>query len=232
MRLFSENDGFEAMRRGVRFTQAMLAASAEHRALARPLDALLVQWSTLDAAALAADDGMTDANAHVASHNNRLDAVTRRFAARLIADCGGDREHPTYRRFFPVSVSQIIRLALGRQLEPTRQLVMTAEHVTISRGCRALLDEMVTIEASAHTVLTARETALQEQSRVSQRIATFREEANKARRAIETALDDYANQHHLPRGYAQGFFLLRSAGRSRRKSTPPTAPSPATSATA
>jgi hypothetical protein len=57
---------------------------------------------------------------------------------------------------------------------------------------------------------------------VSLRVSKWKDDANGARRSVETALDDYANKHSLGRDYASAFFPI--AARAKKTKTPPPPP--------
>ena len=220
MRLYSMSEGWETMRRDLRFTRAMLVASKTHEALARPLDTLCTQWAALDVERRDASDALTDANARVAFLDLRLDEATTRFAAQLLADADGKREHPTFRAFFPDAPTELIRMGLGSQVEASARLHQVATEVRLSQASMTKLNAMAAIEEETGAALTAREEAAVAQTRVSLRVQAWRENANGARRSVHTALHEHANRNGLPREYPEAFFPSARAPKKPGR-TPP-----------
>lgn len=205
MRMFPANAGWSSMHDEVLFTMAMLLAT-EHAGLAPPLEAHLTAWTALEGERRAAARGLVMANARVAALDLRLDDATQRFGAQLLTDCGQNREHPTFRAFFPAAVNTITRLALESQLDAMKHFPTVAAEVKLTEASSARLAPIAPIAAEGRRVLDAREQARLALTAVSLRQDAWRDAANAMRRAVEVALDDHATRHNLPRGYAADFF--------------------------
>jgi hypothetical protein len=205
MRMFPTNAGWSSMHDEVLFTMAMLLAT-EHTGLAPPLEVHLVAWEALEGERRAAARALVMTNARVAALDLRLDAATQRFGGQLLTDCGQNREHPTFRAFFPAAVNTITRLALESQLDAMKHFPTVAAEVKLSDASGALLDPIDAIAVEARRALDAREQAKLALTAVSLRQDAWRDAANTQRRGVEVALDDHATRCNLPRGYAADFF--------------------------
>jgi hypothetical protein len=172
-----------ALRRGV--ARPARSASSERRAAAR---------------------GLVMANARVAALDLRLDAATQRFGSQPLTDCGQNREHPTFRAFFPAAVNTITRLALESQLDAMKHFPTAAAEVKLTDASSALLEPIRAVVAESQRALEARAQAKLALTAVSLRQDAWRDAANTLRRAVEVALDDHATRCNLPRGYAADFF--------------------------
>ncbi len=226
MRLYADNDGWEAMHDDVTFTIAVLRASGAHAGLAAPLAGHLTVWVQVDADRRAADVGVVEANAVVAWADLTLDRCTVRFATQLLADCEGDRGHALYTAFFSVAPNEITRLAVERQLEAMKTFPTLAEVERLKKGTRALLQQVLDAMEQGREALKAREAAAKRVTAVARRQAAWRDEANTRRRAVQTALDDHANKGGLARGYADGFFTAAKPAKKTRAAGAPAPPTP------
>lgn len=225
MRLFNENTAWDEGRKSVRFTATKTGARKPHTALAGPLRDLLAQWNLVDQQRREAEDAVVDANAMVSSVDEELDECVSKLDNRLCYECGNDLEHPTYKAFFPEPPHEIIRLGLENEIARTRKFVIAAEERNASPEVWAILKEMAEIEKRGAEVLKGREEAYANVSRVALRIQTWREDANAARRSVETALEAWAIQNGKPRSYADAFFPAAPKGKKSKKKD--AAPKPA-----
>ena len=205
MRLYGPTEGWASMHDDVLFTQAMLLAT-EHGALAPPLKAQLADWAALEGARRSAAAALVRANAQVTAVDLRLDAATQGFASQLLTDCGQNREHPTFRAFFPAPVNEVVRLGLESQRDAMKHFATVADAVKLSPVSAALLSPIHGAIAEGARVLEAREAARLGLTAVSLRQDAWRDATNTARRTVEGALDAHATRCGLPRGYAADFF--------------------------
>ena len=219
MRMFPTNAGWSSMHDEVLFTMAMLLAT-EHAGQAPPLEAQLTAWTALDGERRAAARGLVMANARVAALDLRLDAATQRFGSQLLTDCGQNREHPTFRAFFPAAVNTITRLALESQLDAMKHFPTAAAEMKLTDASSALLAPIRAVVAEAERALEAREQAKLALTAVSLRQDAWRDAANTLRRAVEVALDDHATRCNLPRGYAADFFPAAAAPAKKADAAP------------
>ena len=221
MELFNDGNGWQSMHDDLLFTAAMLRASEAHVDLAKPIDGLLVKWDALDAEGTKVDREVVKANARVAWVNLELDARTTRCASQLLTDCNNERGHPTFKRFFPTAPGELIRLGLESQLKAMERFPTLADELPLSKASAAAMKAVVEVFDAGREALAARAEVVQGTTRMSVKQAAWRDEANKLRRATETALDEHANKHGLPRDYAAGFFP------SQKKPAKKTAPTEA-----
>ena len=208
LRLFTEDTSWEQARHDQRFTRSRLAAHDAHGKLTKPLQALLGDWRTVDGDRLQADDGLVDAHAVVSMVDYLLDEQVGALASRLRYELGGAGadSHPTFRAFFAEAPTNVIRLSLESEIARTRKFHHVAQEITVSPEVKAILKEVNAIQVRGQAALEARQEAQAAVTRVALRIAAWKQAANAARRAVETALDAHANTHHLPRTYAAAFF--------------------------
>jgi hypothetical protein len=206
MRLYAEGDGWDGMMRDLRFSTAMLKASVVHAEIAQPLVAHLTTWKTLDDERASVEGDEVDTNAVVAWVDLKLDGVTGRFAAQVLADCGGKREHATFQTFFAKPAHELKRLGLKSQVEAMKDFPERATEVKLSKASAGVVREMSAVMDESAAPLARRETVTRAQARVGRKQAQWRDEANKLRRSAKAALDDYAAKNDLPRDYPDAFF--------------------------
>lgn len=196
MRSYDVNDGFEAMRRDVLFTRAMLSASGVHEALARSLDRLLRDWDALDVARRAADDEATACSARSAWAIRGRDALLLDAAAHAgIAVSLPD-----------VASSPSIRAQLAEAL---RALADADDDVVAQR------DQLEAAVRAVTEAAEARDAVAQARTRLALRMHSWRDAANAARRSVHEQLQAHAASEHLASSYADGFFAAPPAA-SRR----------------
>lgn len=205
MELYNEGNGWDSMHDDLLFTAAMLLASEVHAELSAPLEEHLGAWDAVDADRAGVDRDVVKANARVAWVNVNLDGRTAHFSGQLGVDLG-DRTHKTFKRFFPVAPGEVIRLGLESQLDAMAKFPTLAEEMDLPKASAASLKRIVALFEPGRAAIKARVDAADATTRASIRQAAWRDGANTLRRAVETALDDYANKNNLPRGYSAGFF--------------------------
>ena len=226
MRLYKEGDGFDAMRKDFKFTPAMLKASKVHVELAKPLDEHLARWKSLDNDREAVDDAEVEANAAIAWVDLKLDGATERFSAQVLGDCGGKRDHATFKTFFTKTATELKRLGLKSQVEAMRNFSRDAQDVKLSKASAAILKELEALFAESAGPLKQREDNESERARLGRRQAQWRDEANKLRRTVKAALDEYAAANDLPADYADSFFPTASAKKPATKKPAGSGPTP------
>ncbi len=228
MRQYRVNDGWVWVYDDSNFTTCMLQASVEHAPLAAPLTAHTALWTQVDASRRIAEFNVVRASAGVAWCNLMLDRHTRRFASQLLTDCDGNRGHSLFTAFFSSAPNQVIDLALESQLDAMKQFPSLAQSETLKSSTRALLQSVLDAMARGKAAVDARRDALLAQAEVSRKQVVWREDANRVRRGIETALDDYANKNDLPREYAEAFFTLPKAAKKGADKTDEPVENPST----
>ncbi len=206
MRIYLDNDGWNSIHDDLLFTASVLDASGTHAALARPLDALVDEWDGVEAERVAAARSVVRANARVAWLDADLDNRTRRFAGQLLLDCGNDRTHATFARFFPVNVTEVVKLALGSQLDATAAWPALGAALGLPKASATALAAVTAVFGPARAALAARVTAEEAATLVSVKQQAWRERANTQRRVVESSILAWATQHGQPRGYVDTFF--------------------------
>lgn len=215
MRLFAEGDSWHWMKRDLRFSAAMLKASVVHAEIAQPLQAHLAAWKVLDDEREAADGDEVDANAAVSWVDLKLDGVTGRLSAQVLADCGGKREHATFQTFFAKPAHELKRLGLKSQVEAMKDFPERAAEVKLSKVSAGMVREIGAVVDESAAPLARREAVARAQARVGRKQAQWRDEANKLRRSAKAALDDYAAKNDLPRDYPDAFFPAASTAKKK-----------------
>ncbi len=223
MRLLVDSMSWESVRTITRFTAARCEAQKQHAALADPLRELLARWSDIERERVEADDALVDANALVSAVDVELDDCVVELDTRVLYENGGNANSPVYKEYFPEPTHTVTRMGLQTEIARTRKFAHVAEERGASKEVQAILKKMGQIERRGEAALSAREEAKASVQRVSLRMGTWRDDANIARRKVETALNEYAVQHKLPRSYASSFFPLFS--RPAKQATAPKAPS-------
>ncbi|MFO0605189.1 MAG: hypothetical protein U0324_18565 [Polyangiales bacterium] len=231
MKLFQDGDGWDAQRRVVLHMLATLLACGAHPAEVEQLQHQLARWRAIELQRQEADNASVIANARVAWVNDDLDEVTTVFAAQLLIDCGRDRSHPTYARFFPESVTAITVKGLDAQLQEMKDFPLFGEEIKLPEASAKGLTVVLRAMADGRAALDAREEAEREAARVSVAQGAWREEANTARRAIDTALQAHATKNSLPRSYPERFHRPAYEKPAKKKAaTPPAQPTQPTHA--
>jgi len=225
MRMYLSKDGWVTMYEDLLFTAAMLQAT-EHAAHAPPLEAHLSAWSGLDAERRAAAAAVVRANARVAAVDLCLDAATQRFAAQLLVDCGSNREHPTFKAFFPTPVNEVTRLALEGQRDAMKHFPTVADEVKLTPASAALLPPITAAIADGARALEARASAQLGVTAVSLRQDGWRDEANALRRGVDGALDAHATGAGMTRAYAADFFPAPKPAKPAAATPTDSAPAP------
>jgi hypothetical protein len=215
MKIFNEGSGWDSMHDETLATLAMLEASEIHAALAKPLIHVLDTWDALDADWTAVERAAVRANARVAWINLELDRRTTVFGAQLLADCGANRRHPTYVRFFPEGVAKVVKMGLENQIGVMKKFPIIAGEIDLPKTSVAALKSVTAMFDAADKAILDREAATLNATRISVRVAAWRDEANRHRRTTETALADYANKNGLPRDYPNGFFAVQRTASAR-----------------
>ena len=218
LRLFNEKTSWDDARKDVRYVAAALQATDEHAALAKPLRGLLAQWKTIEGDREDADDAMVDSNALVRRLDGGLDREVNKLAGQLLAENERDTSAPGYKKYFTEPPNEIIRLGLESEIQRTRKFDTVAEELGASKEVKTILKRMGEIQGKGDLALRSREKVAETQGRVSLRIATWKDDANHARRSVESALESYAAEHRLPRTYADEFFPPARSGKKNEES--------------
>lgn len=212
LRLFTQDDGWDAMRDDTRYTVGVLRASKAHAALAKPLLAALGRWDELDKTHLAATGAVVDANAAVAWGNAVLDDAVRSHARQCLDDAGGDRDSGLFRAYYAGAPSDIIDLALEAEIAALQHFDEAAKARPPSKTLAARGAAVQAAVAGGEAALAQRLEAALGATRSSLSVAAWREGVNKARRTAHAALTTYGTERDEPRDYAERFFPTARRG--------------------
>ena len=206
LRLFTDDTPWEQARKDVRYTATSLGVRQKHEHLVKALLSLLARWSGIDDRRREAEDALVDANAAVGALDEELDEAVFRLVSRLLFEVDHNVAHPTFKAYFPEPPSEVIRLGLESEIARTRELFAVAEERGASFEVRAILAAVADLHRRGEEALRLREEAFLSLSRIKLEVQDWKESANAARRSIANVLEGHAGKHHLPRGYADGFF--------------------------
>ena len=206
LRMFDENDGWDAMRGSVGFTVGMLRASKTHAALAKPLRSALGQWDAHDQVLRDAAAAEVDANASVAWEDGVLDGAVQEHARQLLDDCGGDRERPAFKAYYPGAPSDLTDQALEAQIGAMKHFVEAAKAHPPSKSLASRNAKVQAAMTAGSAAVAQREKAALGVMRGSMATKGWREGVNKARRTVHAALVQWAADNDAPRDYAERFF--------------------------
>ncbi len=223
--LFDESTGWDEARRTVRHTRSALGATPDHGKLASSLTAILTAWKKVDGDREDADDATVDANALVHYWDVQLDILVAKLASQARNDHGADSKE--FKKLFPEPPHEVVRLGLESEITRVEKFDVVAKEMKLSKEVSAILKSITHVCASGAKALEARVDAAKQTAQVSLRVSSWKDDANGARRSVDTALDDWANKHHLPRDYADAFFPVTRSS-SRKAATAPVAASPPT----
>ena len=212
LRMFTLDDGWDAMRDDTRYTVGVLRASKVHAALAKPLLAALGRWDELDRTSLAATGAVVDANAAVAWSNTVLDDAVRSHARQCLDDAGGDRASGLFRAYYPGAPSDLVDLALEAEIAALRHFDEAARAHPPSKTLAARVAAVHAAMAAGEVALAQRLEAALGVTRTTLAVGSWREGVNKARRTVHAALTTYGTEHDEPREYAERFFPAARRG--------------------
>jgi hypothetical protein len=153
--------------------------------------------------------------------DDKLDLLCVAIAATLLAECGNDRTHPEYLRYFKnIRPSDLRRPILGKQLEVMRTWVPSL--MDSSQALRDLGTQLAEVVAEADDAVTARLEAGRMQADFDLRSRKpFVDELNAMRLALYGQLAEMPHKYvdrKLPKTFANRFFL-RSSNHNQRSET-------------
>lgn len=227
MQLFMTDTGWDAARKDVRFTLAALRAAGSHDDLVPSLTGLLAKWSAIDAERQEHEDATEDANTFVSWIDDTLDEGVNVTATRLENACNRDRTKIMFRTFFPETPSEIVRLGLDAEVTRLAKWEVVRKEIKLPAEVDKALDDVRDIADRGDKAVLARDAAVTAQGAISVRTQMWREEANNVRRAVETALDHYANTNNLARNYSARFFPKPAAPKKKKAAAAPAPVPPA-----
>ncbi|MDP3278624.1 MAG: hypothetical protein Q8Q09_25770 [Deltaproteobacteria bacterium] len=221
MKRFSERTSWEGGRSSVLFSAAALEASGHHASLATTLNTQLTKWATLDGQRKSADDAITRAHAQVAWADYALDQAVRAFANELLRDAGGKSQDKTYRAFFTDNPSEIVRMALEREIERLEAMWLVATRVKISKRATEALNGLRACCEEGTKRLVARKAAQDHRALVALDIAAWKSSTDAARVSAHVQLQQWALDHDDEPSYAERFFADTEPSPKRKSEPPP-----------
>lgn len=149
----------------------------------------------------------------MAVRNAQLDAKTIRFGASVLAEVGGDRKAPFFRRFFASAPSIFVRQALRKQCETTLNvLVVEVDKLDKKHVLRSFLGPLSSLSKATLAALDARNKANGDRTMGANDITEWKEGVNALLLSTYAELLKIAAEKGYPRGWADTFFPSESAG--------------------
>lgn len=206
IRTIQHDDALDTVWEELVYTEARLSEDALAADLAPVFQELLAQLETARHGQREAWRREVVAQARVDAANAALDASTTRLGVRLLAAVEGQRESPRWRRYFKEGPSDVVKLALGRQVERVRgwPASLAAEP---EESVRALAAELTARIGAGDAALRSRAEAAA--ARADQRVRevlTLVDDVNAARMRTMGSLLQRAAERGLPRDWAESFF--------------------------
>jgi hypothetical protein len=180
-------------------------------------------WSTVFAEELTLRDGLSAANARVATSDAALNDLASRVSKSLLTLTGDDRTHPLYVAYFKKkSLSEFKRPMLGKQLEAMKGWVPEL--------MKSDIPTLVALAPEVESAVTAAEDALNTRTTLEASITFFRETGNrkklfdKVNAARKQTYGELAKMPHekvgLPAGFAELFFRHESSNAEDDRTSP------------
>ncbi len=194
------------------YSEAGLAADADASELAAAFNEEIAAWSEHFAAERASRRAVTRAEAVVAVRDGQIDRLTLRFAGQALVEANGDRKAAAFKRFFPVPASESIRIALRKQCERTRDVVM-AELGKVDKKSllRPYLAQFEAAVNATFEALDLRAGARGARGSTSHDMDEWKEGINRLRLSTYAELLKIAAEKGYPRSWAETFFRVESA---------------------
>lgn len=196
------------------YTEARFLGDPLTRDLAPAHDALLKRLETVRVGQRAAWRAEIIAQASVDTQNGFLDRTTTSFGAKLLAAVNSKRTSPRWGRYFPDSVSDVVKLALGRQVERVRGWIGSLRgepEAEIKAFAERFEQHLTDSDAALQSRIDS--AAARNDHRVRE-IVTLIDDVNAARLSALGRLLQRAVKNDLPREWAESFFR-----RSQRRAT-------------
>jgi hypothetical protein len=195
------------------FTEAALSADEETADLAKLFAEQIELWETTFKAERVTRRAVTRAEAVVALRNAKLDAHTTKFGASVLAESGGDRKSPFFRRFFTVAPSAFVRQPLRKQCELTLH-VMAAEIGKLDKHhpLKSFASSLTGLATLALTALETRTKAKAERAVASNDVDEWKEGVNTLRLSTYAELLKIAADKAYGKAWVEAFFRVETTG--------------------
>lgn len=194
------------------FLEAALLADDETRALAAPVTPVIDVFSQILQRELDTRRTQIQSSARASVADARIDFGIRGLFSSTLHLVGQNRKHPAFTALFSTHIGDVVRHALGRQVEIARDLLgkLTLPHYS---------EEFRAAQTAALQPLVARGAEVLEERRQSELARTtgrldvraWKEEANAVRLSVYAALLSLAAQTGRSKAWAGAFFQSKSA---------------------
>jgi hypothetical protein len=205
------------------FTEAALAADPDAADLAPHFQAEIESWDGVFAVERAGRRKVVRADAVVAVCNTTLDTTTTRFGGAVLLEAGQDRKSPLFRRFFKTSASVLVRTALRKQCEYTRNVILVElAKVDPKSPLKSFAVEPENRAKAALDSLDARAKAKGERATSSHEVEEWKEGVNCLRTTTHGELVKRAATHGFGRAWPNTFFRTPGAAEEETDEVPET----------
>lgn len=189
------------------FEEAALGADEETKELSVPYQEEIAAWEGKFKEERATRRAVIRAEAIVSVRNAQLDSRTTRFGAAVVAESGGDRKGPFFRRFFTIAPSQFVRQALRKQCETTLNVIVAElNKLDKKHPLRAHTEPLKDLATSALEALDARAKVKGERTSSANDVQEWKEGINALRLSTYAELLKIAAEKGYPRTWADSFF--------------------------
>ncbi|MDP3278288.1 MAG: hypothetical protein Q8Q09_24080 [Deltaproteobacteria bacterium] len=214
MRKFTDKTSWHGAHTSTLFTAAMLEASGRHAALAEVLNEHLHQWRALEAKRAGAESTITRAQAQVAWADYALGVTLTAFANDLLREAGGMPLDKTFRAFFDVAPSEILKMALEGELEQLEAKWLVATKAKLSPRTTEALQAMRAAAEEANKRIAALREAVATRALFAMDLTAWRESTDASRVSVCLQLQRWAVAHDDETSYAEQFFADSELGPS------------------
>jgi hypothetical protein len=200
-----EDEGLDALRSELRYTERRLTSRAETAALAAPFQALIARWAGIRDQQLALWDAEDDADVAVGNLDDDADDLVPPVSHALLHVLGST-SHPQYERVFGKDTPSTIQ-GLGLESQIARMADWPASLRTISPETAPLGERVQGILTAGRVALDGRVASAA--ARADYRVGAIRglfEEANAARLIAYGQLLGLAASTGKPKTWATRFF--------------------------
>lgn len=193
----------------IEFTEAALSAREETKELACLFREEIDGWEKIFRQFREGRRAIVRADAVVSVCNQALDETTTRFGHVVLAEARGDRKSTAFRRFFPITPSELVRWNLRKQCEHTRDGIL-GELQTIADGSplKAFMPLFKELVSRALGALDTRAKVGIERGRTAYDVEEWKDGINRLRLSTYAALLQIAVEKDLGKGFADSFFRV------------------------
>lgn len=203
------------------YTEAALSADEETVDLAAPFADQIGEWADIFNKERSGRRGVIRAEAVVSVRNARLDRQTVRFGASLLAQTGGNRTVPFFRRFFAKAPSTFVRLPLRKQCEQTLSvMVVELTKLEAAHPLKPFQDPLTSLAKAALDALDARTKAKGERSADGTDIDEWKEGCNTLCLSTYAELLKIAAEKGYARTWADSFFPSEATATAETEELP------------